>query len=464
MSSVNTANSDASLRELAREVGGLGLEVADVAGRIEDVTGHVRQQSAALTALRAAASDVAVGNRQVLATASRTLAVADAGTREMHSSRATVERSLDAIRGLASTITGIGADAAELAAALQQVGRVAGAIETIARQTNLLALNATIEAARAGEAGKGFAVVATEVKALAKQTAEATQEINTTLGALTRKIDELVKRSSAGAASAAEVRDGTASIAGTLDQIAGTLDQVEAGTREIAQAAEASDGRCRDFLGNAETIASGVGESSRSLEAATQKIGRLLTLAENVVDLTSSSGLETVDTPYIAAALDAGRRITGAIEQAIRDGRLTEHDLFDFDYQKLPGTDPQEYRTRATAVLERLLPPIQEAVLASGLKPTYCASTDVNGYLPRHNDYCSQPQRPGDPTWNAANCRSRRIYTDRTAKASISHDRPFLLQTYRRNLGDRFQIVKDISVPIRIGGRKWGVVRVGYTA
>jgi len=460
MSSVS--GSDASLRDLARELGGLGLEVADVAGRIEDVTGHVRQQSDALGALRAAAGDVASGNTHVLDIARRTLAIADAGTREMRSSRETVEGSLEAIRGLASAITGIGAEAAELAGSLKQVGRVAGVIETIARQTNLLALNATIEAARAGEAGRGFAVVATEVKALAKQTAEATQEINTTLSELTRKIDELVKRATAGATSAVQVRDGTASIAGTLDQIADTLNQVEAGTRDIAGAAEASDGRCRDFLGNAETIATGVGGSSRSLDAATDRIGRLLTLAENVVALTSSSGLETVDTPFIETALEAGRRVTAALEDAIRQGALSERDLFDFDYQKISGTDPQEFRTRATAALDRLLPPIQEALLAGPVKIAYCASTDVNGYLPRHNDYCSKPQRPGDPIWNAANCRSRRIYTDRTAKASTGHDKPFLLQTYRRNMGDRFQLMKDISVPIRINGRKWGVVRIGY--
>jgi len=66
---------------------------------------------------------------------------------------------------------------AELGNAAQDIGKVTEAITEISEQTNLLALNATIEAARAGEAGKGFAVVANEIKELARQTAEATQEI-----------------------------------------------------------------------------------------------------------------------------------------------------------------------------------------------------------------------------------------------------------------------------------------------
>ena len=72
----------------------------------------------------------------------------------------------------------------------EQIGAIVGIISTIAAQTNLLALNATIEAARAGDMGKGFGIVASEVKALAKQTSDATEKIShqvTAIQDLTRK-------------------------------------------------------------------------------------------------------------------------------------------------------------------------------------------------------------------------------------------------------------------------------------
>ena len=80
----------------------------------------------------------------------------------------------------------------ELAKAATRIGDVVELINTIAGQTNLLALNATIEAARAGEAGRGFAVVASEVKALAIQTAKATEEISSQIQSIQAATGEAV--------------------------------------------------------------------------------------------------------------------------------------------------------------------------------------------------------------------------------------------------------------------------------
>ena len=115
-----------------------------------------------------------------------------------------------------------------LSAATDKVGEVVGLISSIASQTNLLALNATIEAARAGEAGKGFAVVASEVKALAGQTARATEDIG----------NQVVQMRAATqtAVSAIESISATVTEAGTIaSSIAAAVEQQDSATAEIAR-------------------------------------------------------------------------------------------------------------------------------------------------------------------------------------------------------------------------------------
>lgn len=135
-----------------------------------------------------------------------------------------------------------------LAEASNKIGEIVSTIEAIAKQTNLLALNATIEAARAGEAGKGFAVVAGEVKGLANQTAEATDDIRTRITELRSEMEEIVGVMRDGAEKVENGRQsidvagsemerlatGITSVTDRMEQVSAILIEQEAATTEIA--------------------------------------------------------------------------------------------------------------------------------------------------------------------------------------------------------------------------------------
>ena len=126
----------------------------------------------------------------------------------------------------------------ELAAVASEIGKVTDLISAIAGQTNLLALNATIEAARAGETGRGFAVVAQEVKALAAQTAAATQEIGTRIQAM---------------------QNATGRSVDAIQAISGTIRELDLFSARIAAAVEQQAIAAREIADNVNAAAAGVG-------------------------------------------------------------------------------------------------------------------------------------------------------------------------------------------------------------
>jgi methyl-accepting chemotaxis protein len=146
--------------------------------------------------------------------------------------------------------------------ATQKIGEVIGLIQNIAAQTNLLALNATIEAARAGEAGRGFAVVASEVKALATQTAKATEEITDQIQA---------------------IREATGSTAESIREIGATIGEIDEIATTIAAAVEEQGGSTREIARNVQEAAKGTQGVMQNITGVTQASGQVGTAAELVL-------------------------------------------------------------------------------------------------------------------------------------------------------------------------------------
>jgi methyl-accepting chemotaxis protein len=187
-----------------------------------------------------------------------------------------------------------------------------------------------------------------------------------------------------------------------------------------------------------------------------------LTLAsQRVVALTAQTDVETVDTKFINKVKELAGHVGSLFEAAVRDGKLTQQQLFDRNYRPIPGTDPQQVMTGFTEFCDRVLPEIQEPMLNFDPKVVFCACVDNNGYLPTHNKKFAQPQGK-DPVWNAANSRNRRIFDDRVGLSAGRSTEPFLLQAYRRDMGDSYVMMKDVSAPIFVQGRHWGGVRLAY--
>ncbi len=178
----------------------------------------------------------------------------------------------------------------------------------------------------------------------------------------------------------------------------------------------------------------------------------------------AESGIETPDNPIVEISRRVAAEVGALFERAVAAGDISMADLFDEKYIPVRGSNPQQVTTRFTAFTDRVLPAIQEPVLKENGRIVFCAAVDRNGYLPTHNKVYSKPQG-SDSVWNAANCRNRRIFSDRTGLAAGRNTRSFLLQTYRRDMGNgNFVLMKDVSAPIMVKGKHWGGVRIGFKA
>jgi len=456
------SDSERLVDQLANGIGGLGVELADVAGNLREVAGRVSTQADRFGHLQRTAETMVSANHDIASASQAVQTATSAAVGEITQSRDVVETAVQHISELIEAVGRIEIRLGAVGSALAQVAKVSGSIEAIAKQTNLLALNATIEAARAGSAGRGFAVVASEVKSLAEATRQATQLIGDTVRDLDGQVGNLIGESGDASLRAMNAGQGAEQIKGIIARVRDGFTAVRKEIDGVTRAATSNLAHCDMVISELGNLANGVDLSSSDLKRADDRVAKLLDLSENLIELIADSGIETADAPLIRTVIETAKTISVSFEAAIARGEISLDQLMDENYREIPGTDPKQYLTDYVEFTDRILPPIQDPLQKSDSRIVFCVAWARGGYLPTHNPNYRKPQG-ADPVWNNANCRNRRLFNDRAVKKVAANTRPFLLQTYRRDMGGgNFVLMKDLSSPIFVRGRHWGAFRMGF--
>jgi methyl-accepting chemotaxis protein len=279
--------------EVGRMAGALNTALDRLTGTLRGISENVTTLAASSEELTAVAGQMnssaarSAGRAQAVSDASdhinHNITTVSAGAEEIGSSIAEIARSTSSaadVAGRAVRISGeAGAILHQLGASSTEIVSVIKIITGIAEQTNLLALNATIEAARAGDAGKGFAVVASEVKELAQETARATEDIRTRVGA--------IQADSAAAVSA-------------IGEIGAVIDQINATQTAIAAAVEEQTATTNEMGRNVGEVSTG----SRQISA-------------NVAEVADAAAETTTAAANTAAAADELARVANELKQGL---------------------------------------------------------------------------------------------------------------------------------------------------
>lgn len=451
------------VRETSRMCGDVTIGCAEAAGVLEEAlqsADWLKIRHSELTELNLRLdSDIA----EVTKATSEASALSEAAVSRLMGGNDTVKMSLTSFSGLVELIGNLGTHITGFAAAMDQVKRVSQSIDTIARTTNMLALNAAIEAEKAGDAGQTFSVVAAEVKKLALDSRAAAVEITGTVNSLSNEAAKFVGQIEDGISTSSEAQRQFSSLQELIHNVSDIIGQMGDRSREIA----ANTADVHQSLIESQRVRDAVAEANSAMYntvgKAHHQLVELESLANGMFDSIVHSGLSLDDLKYVELATEQARRVEALTEAAIGQGALTMNALFDTDLQQIEGSNPPRFKTGLTDWAERNWQPVLESVKAmdpDAIMSVVCSSS--KGFLPVHLREYSRPPI-GDLAHDTKYCRNGRVLFEGCDIMAKESEKDYIMAVYRHEGdGKTYKVVRNVYVPLRINGRRWGDLEIAY--
>lgn len=447
---------------LARTCGELAVGCSDVGGRIEDVAEDLRDQLLSLSRLEQLTAGLETDQAQVAHATEEAKMLAAEAVGNITQSAGQVSATLSDISQLTGLVERLGLHVTNFAAAMDQVRSVSASIETIAKTTNMLALNASIEAERAGDAGRTFAVVASEVKKLASHTRAATEEIRRTIASLAGEAEGLMREIHAGVEESRKAESGFEKIATALSQAIDLVGLVDGQSDQIARSAALIHSNSQQMRGALQDYGVRVRASTDMLVGAHDQVVHMESLSNRIFHGLVAAGASTDDWAFVSYAMAKRDDIIAVTEAALASGSLTMEQLFDRDYQIVANSKPERFRTSLSDWADAHWRPVLDEIASFDSRVLASVCSGMDGFLPTHITRFSR-EPTGDVAHDTQFCRNGRIIfgdCDADAKRSSA---PFFMAVYRHEGdGSRYEVTRNVYVPLEFNGRRWGDLEVAY--
>ncbi|PKO85374.1 MAG: methyl-accepting chemotaxis protein [Betaproteobacteria bacterium HGW-Betaproteobacteria-12] len=446
------------MREIISEVRKMSVNIAReavmVKKSVSSTAERATQQGEIASAVFGASNEATQAIQEVSGSAERITHSTDANLATARNSLGEMQDIVSKVQVVSDKLKQFNDTVGNLAERSDSIRQIAGLIKDIADQTNLLALNAAIEAARAGEAGRGFAVVADEVRKLAERVNVATQEITNKIGGMISLVRETQSENEMINADIRQTREAVERSSGEFQRMVGDFEQTGDQLNQIAAAMEqltATNAQVHDAVVQVHDLSRVV---SGSMTASEQSTLTLSQATESVQELVSRFKIGRGAFDF---NVEQARNFRDGVQKRLGELAGRGVDIWDQNYRPLPHTNPQKFDVSYCPVFEQEVQPLLEKALADLRGGVYALIIDTRGYGAVHNLKFSR-SLTGNYQNDLVGNRTRRIWDDVTGQRGAKNTQPMLVQTYARDTGE---ILSEINMPIMVGGRHWGAVRVG---